>query len=390
MTTATKTPAPQPAPPPPPPTPPAQSHAPGVNIGGFRVHIVCKSRPVWRRLSLPLDWRVSVADERLEKTLPTLHTPEEYGEEARRDPLMLKPFGKGQYSAMSKEGRATLARRYVRHKQWVGSGPSKVITLIWLAVMIFALPGPAVASYYYNVYVLQTDLYDATVPLWFFFMVMFFFGTIVVGAGGWVVVHLIKYKFCHAKLIGFEQRASIYDLLYERKRKLDRILGVSVLNDDPEDGRLSVVSGRLFMRVPWLCYVDKVHKGNYYAGARNQAGVHKSEIHVQLPALTKVHDLEDPKEVFEFAPRRHEFTGNTATYQYQFLQMFVNIGMGLFKEQTKGKIKKFLRDYWVFILIALEFFYVLYLNGRSSTFTLEVIELIQRNAEVTAEINKVQ
>lgn len=355
-----------------------------MKIFGIRIETGVKKK--WR--GVPLSFSCKFTDERMEATLLPIYTPQEFGEEARADPVLLRPFGFGRRSAFSRGNREVLERRYVRHKQWTGSSPAKMLGVIRTMVFLCSLPVPIAASWAYNYYVLEPGLVDATIPIYYVVAIAFAVGVIVFGFGGMVCIHVIKYRFCYAKLVAFEQKGSMYDLLYQRQRQLERVQRSAILTDDIDDNRLSMISGRLTLRVPWLAFVDKAHLGNYYAGARGNAGFQRSEIHVQLPQTMKIHDIEEPHELYDFAPRRHEFTGNTAQYWYQLLQMFVEIGESLFREKQTGKLKKFLRDYWVFLMIGLQIIGILYLNGRASDFTLEVIDLVQRNAEITAELNE--
>lgn len=354
-----------------------------MKVFGFRINITTTGAKKWRVVPVV---SVKVADERMEATLPELLTPKEYGEEARSDPMLLKPFGKGRRAAWA--NRDVLEKRFIRQKQWIGTGPTKTLWAIKLAAIVFSLPAPAALTWAYDYWYLSTDLYEATVSLPVFFSFASALGVFGFSAGGWVVAHLIKYNFCYTTLVAFEQKASMYDRLHQKQRQLARVRRANVFTDEVEDGRQSMISGRLQMKVPWLAFVDQAHRGSYYAGARSKAGVQSSEIHVQMPPTLKIHDLVDPEEVYAYAPRRHEFTGNTALYWYQFLQMFVSIGEKLYAEKQTGKLRKFLQDYWIYILIVVEIIGVFYLNSSAGTFTLELAELVQESAQISEELNQ--
>ena len=354
-----------------------------MKIFGFEPHVVKKR--VWRYdLPASLDWE----DKRLDVLLPKLNTAAEYAQEAREEPPLLRPFGLSEYSALTSTGKEVLARRYVRQKQWTGYSAWKQFTAIWFVPFFLAGPGGVGAGLWYES-VTQTAV--ATVPWWFAAGMVTGVGVMLFGTMAYMGAHLLKYKLCYARTVLFEQAVTIFDVLGDAVRVVDNILGRRVSESEPEDPaakRLSLITGRVIMFTPRLAYIDRMDRGRYYAGARGKSGLRKAEVHLQIPEGKKVHDLDDPKEVYEFWPRKHLFTGNTGSWQYIMLALFVNIGRLLFNEKNKNRLQKFIRDNWVFLVVGAELLYMLYMMDNAGAYTEKIITLAQKSAEVTAGVQR--
>ena len=346
---------------------------------GFKFH--------WQKKSLgrflpSIPTKVDIEDCRLEATLPPLKTQEEYAEEARAQrPFVLRfiTLRRNQYAALW--SRQAVQIRYIRQKQY--SGQSKAWTIFFERVsgLFFALPFTAGLAWYMSSAGNQnlSTSYTMTETFIYAFCII---GPLSVVATELLVL-LTKMKFAYAPTVLFQQHASTYDLLAERKAEVQRILGR--LKDallEHNARRLSLIGARINMYSPYLAWIDRADRGIYLAGARSDNAAGKAEIRLQMPAGTTVSDLQMNHEIiYDWYPRVPMHEGNTSKFLNQFLNMWIRVSDMMKAELGEKKMQKFVKDNWPLILVAGELVIIMVMLDRASTFTDKVVDLASQASQ---------
>ena len=305
--------------------------------------------------------------------LPPLKTASDYAQEAREGPFILRPFSKDEWGGRNPENKQFINDQYARVREWTGYSAWFKFTLLWSVPVLFGLPlGTAVGLYYQSIALRLED----PLPFWLPGILV-----AAVGLGLGIPVVLfgtmrVKFGVAFARVVLFEQRASVRDRLQGILERLDALMsGQSIENEHRNKVRFSLISGWVNMYAPRLAFIDLLHRGPYFAGPKGKSGFRKAAIHLQIPAGTRIYELDDCREIYNFYPRRHTFTGNAAQSVYLYIQSLASIGTRLYNESTKNRLEKFLKDNFLWLILIAEIIAIVYIVENAGTYTYNLLEL---------------